>query len=75
MKEALRVFGELERQMMRLGNWVIALVCGSMGVFTLWFCSLNFSLIPYAVGFFGIAFLLEATNWYFFAPQRPAKRR
>ena len=67
--------GELERQMMRLGNWLIALVCGSMGVFTLWFSYLNFALMSYAVAFFVIAFGLEAANWYFLSPDRPANRR
>jgi hypothetical protein len=62
--------GELERRMMRLGNWLLSLVCGSMGVFTLWFCFLNAALIPYAVGFLGIAVLLEAANRYLLAADR-----
>lgn len=69
------MIGELERQMMRLGNWLIALVCGSMGVFTLWFSYLNAAFISYAIAFFGIAFALEAANWYFLSPDRPANRR
>lgn len=65
---------ELARRMMRLGNWLIALICGSMGVFTICFCYLSATLIPYAVLFFGIAFTLEAANFYFLA-DRPANRR
>lgn len=62
--------GELERRMMRLGNWLISLVCGSMGIFTLWFCSLQMALIPYAVGFLGIAVALELANRFLLAPER-----
>jgi ABC-type uncharacterized transport system permease subunit len=69
------VIGELERRVMRLGNWALAVVCGSMGVFTLWFCFLRAGLIPYAVGFLGIAVALEAANHYFLAPHGPANRR
>jgi hypothetical protein len=69
-------FGDLERQMVRLGNWAIALVCGSMAVFTLWYCLLNYSLIPYAAVFLLIALALEAANHFFLSPpQSRAKRR
>jgi hypothetical protein len=56
------VFGELERRFMRLGSWVIALVCGSMGVFTLWFSYLSASLIPDAAGFLAIAVAVDLAS-------------
>jgi hypothetical protein len=68
-------FGDLERQMVRLGNWAIALVCGSMAVFTLWYCPLNYSLMPYAGVFLLIALALEAANHFLAPPPGPAKRR
>ena len=62
--------GELERRMMRLGNWCLSLVCGSMGVFTLWFCFIAHSLIPYAIGFLGMALVLEIANHKLLAAPR-----
>lgn len=70
----MRDLGELERRMIQLGNWLLALVCGSMGVFTLWFCLLNVALISYAVGFLAIAILLDVANRYFFAADPPSGR-
>ena len=69
------MFGEVERRMMRLGNWLIALICGSMGVFSLWFSYHGVALMPYVVGFFAIAFGLEAANHYFLGAERPVSRR
>lgn len=62
--------GELERRMMRLGNWLIALVCGSMGVFTLWFSFVAPSLLFYAVGFLSVGLILEIANHRFLVARR-----
>jgi hypothetical protein len=70
VQEALCAMGELERRMMRLGNWPLSLVCGNMGVFTLWFSFIAHSLIPYAVGFLGIGLALEIANHRFLAAPR-----
>jgi hypothetical protein len=62
--------GELERRMMQLGSWLLSLVCGSMGVFTLWFTFIAPSLMPYAVVFLGIGLVLEIANHKFLAEPR-----
>lgn len=62
--------GELERRMMWFGNWLIALVCGSMGVFSLWYSFLAPSLIPYAALFLGLGAILEVANHWFLAARR-----
>ena len=64
------MFGEVERRMMRLGNWLIALVCGSMGVFSLWFSFLAPSLTPYTILFLGLGLVLELANHRFLAVPR-----
>jgi hypothetical protein len=60
----------LERRMVEVGTWLLSLVCGSMGIFTLWFSFLNASLSQYAVEFLGAAFALELANHFFLSPRR-----
>jgi hypothetical protein len=56
--------------MAQLGTWLISTVCGSMGVFTLWFSFITHSLIPYALVFLGLGLALEAANRRFLAAPR-----
>ena len=57
-------------RMMQLGTWVMSTVCGSMGVFSVWFTFLNTALIPYAFGFLGLAVALRLADHYFLAEPR-----
>jgi hypothetical protein len=57
-------------RMMQLGTWVLSTVCGSMGVFSLWFVHLTAAMIPYAIGFLCFALGLEFANRRYLAEPR-----
>ena len=58
-------------RMIQLGTWVLSTVCGSMGVFSLWFTFLNTALIPYAFGFLALGVALQlASHFYLTEPRR-----
>jgi hypothetical protein len=57
-------------RMMQLGTWVLSTVCGSMGVFSLWFTFINAALISYTFAFLGIACALQVANHFFLAEPR-----
>ena len=62
--EVFRVMGDLEWRMMQVGNWLIALICGSMGVFCLWFSFSIPKLAPDAAGFLALAIVLELASHF-----------
>lgn len=46
----------------RIGNWVLSVICGGMGLFTLWFTFRDSSFAPFAIVFLGLALALESAN-------------
>lgn len=57
-------------RMLQLGNWVLSTICGSMGVFTLWFSLLfhDKGLAQPAAAFLAAALALELARHYFLTP-------
>jgi hypothetical protein len=53
-------------RMLQLGSWAIALICGSMGVFCLWFSYLSAQIASYAAEFMLAAIAVEWARHHYF---------